>query len=248
MARTPRDDYPGAIHHVYGRGNGRQVVFRDDEDCRTFLSRLLNYRDITGIRVLAYCLMVNHYHLVTQTAEIPLEDFMQGLLGSYTRLFNDRWNTVGHLFQGRYEARRCKTDNDVRCAIRYVHLNPVEAGLVAAPDQWPWSGHRALLGAADPIMDAALAGGFFGGPEGYQAFMDMPLAKHERPALEAIAAESAPCCSVAELRTGGKRPELVRARRAFAVACLQAGYRRGEIAKFLCRSAPSITKLLKGES
>ena len=94
----------------------------------------------------AYCLMPNHVHLVLRTAEASLARFMQSLQQSYTQRFNRRYGQVGHVFQGRYKALLCETDEYLVTLVRYVHLNPVRAGLAARAEDYPYSGHRAYLG------------------------------------------------------------------------------------------------------
>lgn len=247
MTRRTRTDFPGAVHHVFGRGNDKRPIFQDDEDCRTFLHRMIEYQGATGVKILAYCLMINHYHLVTQTADVPLNRFMHRLLTSYTRIVNDRWVRVGHLFQGRYSARRCKTDREACVAIRYVHLNPVEAGLVSLPGEWAWSGHRGLVSGSDPILDVPAVAGMFGGAAEYEAFLQLPLARQGRRSMEVLAAGVAGPAARLILSQGPKTPDIVGFRRQFVVQALQEGYRRSEIARYLGRSAASITKLLREE-
>jgi REP element-mobilizing transposase RayT len=245
--RIPRVDYIGAVHHVYGRGNGRQAIVRDDVDRRTFLERLLYYESITGTRVLAYCLMTNHYHLVTQTLRGPLESFMHRLLTSYTRRYHNRWGTDGHLFQGRYGDRVCKTEADARSSIRYVHRNPVEAGIAADPRDWPWSGHRGVLAGHDPILDVPFVLDLFGGVVEYRDFCARSIQKDERPTLETIAEMVAGADTLETLRSPRRTSSLAEQRRQFAVDALAEGYRRSEVARFLGVTGAAITWLLGAE-
>ena len=90
--------------------------------------------------------MPNHVHLVVGTAAAPLDRFMQCLQQSYTQRFNRQYAQVGHLFQGRYKALRCETDEYLITLVRYVHQNPVRAGLATRAEDYPYSGHRAYLG------------------------------------------------------------------------------------------------------
>lgn len=101
-------------------------------------------------RILAYCLMGNHYHLLTQTLDGRLAVGMRQLNGVYAQWFNRRHRRVGHLFQGRYLAKLVQADEHVLQSARYIVRNPVAAGLCACPSEWPWSSHRETLGLAPP--------------------------------------------------------------------------------------------------
>jgi hypothetical protein len=112
--------------------------------------------------------MPNHVHLVLGTAKPPLDRFMQSLQQSYTQRFNRRYAQVGHLFQGRYKALLCASEEYLVTLVRYVHQNPVRAGLVARVEDYPYSGHRAYLdGVATELVDPTLVLGAVGGTAGY---------------------------------------------------------------------------------
>ena len=141
MPRGPRLLVPGAYYHVYGRGNRRQRTYLDDDDRRVFLDRLVRIAVDSGAEIVAHCLMPNHFHLLVRPGPRGLADLMHRLLCSYANWFNRRHGTVGHLYQGRYGSRPLETVGDVLVVLRYIHLNPVAAGLVADPWHWPWSSH-----------------------------------------------------------------------------------------------------------
>jgi REP element-mobilizing transposase RayT len=151
MARKPRVEFAGAFYHVITRGNNRQSIFRDDDDFHAYMRRLETYRDRYRISLYAYVLMSNHVHLLLETGTFPLSKFMQGLLQSYTLYFNRRHRRVGHLFQGRYRAILCDRESYLLELIRYLHLNPVRAGLAKHPDSYPWSSHHAYSGRKSAI-------------------------------------------------------------------------------------------------
>jgi putative transposase len=142
MARPLRIEFPGALRHVIVRGNERKAVFRDDADRIKYLASLAHYREKFGFRLLAYCLMDNHVHLAIETAEAPLSRVMAGLQTSYTQYFNRRHARVGHLFQGRYKAFLVERDRHALALLRYIHENPVEAGLAARCADYAWSSDR----------------------------------------------------------------------------------------------------------
>jgi putative transposase len=149
MARRPRIFAPGLLYHVIARGNRREAVFLTQADYEAYLHQLAAYRTRYAVTLYAYCLMPNHVHLVVRTADAPLDRFMQGLQQSYTQAYNRRHGQVGHVFQGRYKALICGTDESLLTLVRYVHLNPVQAGLVG-------------LDLVDPTLVLRLVGGASG--------------------------------------------------------------------------------------
>jgi len=146
MARKQRIHLSGGLYHVIFRGNGGQDVFLTDVDRYRFYLLLQEGTHRFGYRVHAFCLMTNHIHLVLQVGDIPLSRGMQNLSFRYTRWINWREKRTGHLFQGRYKAVLVDGESYLLELARYVHLNPVRAGMVASPEQYSWSGHRAYLG------------------------------------------------------------------------------------------------------
>ena len=146
MARKPRVHYPAALYHVIMRGNARQDIFFDDEDRCRFYLLLQEGIERYGHRIHAFCLMTNHVHLAIQVGEVPLSRIMQNLTFRYTRWVNWRQNRSGHLFQGRFKAILVDADSYLLELTRYIHLNPVRAGMVQSPEEYPWGGHRAYLG------------------------------------------------------------------------------------------------------
>jgi putative transposase len=172
MARRPRLLAPGLLYHVIARGNQRRPTFVDERDYRAYLTRLATYRDRYAVRLYAYCLMPNHVHLLVETGLPPLSKFMQGLQQAYTVRFNRVHDTVGHVFQGRYKAIVCDSDAYLATLVRYIHLNPVRAGLVARPEDYPHSGHHYYLrGASTGLLDTAPVLRLLGGVEGYRCFV-----------------------------------------------------------------------------
>jgi len=145
MARKSRIEYPGAFYHVMARGNHRESIFRDDPDRERFLKKLLEYKERYGFILYAYTLMSDHIHLLIEVRKEPLSRVMQGLLQSHTQWYNRKYKTVGHLFQGRYKAILCDKNNYLLTLLRYIHLNPVRAGIVKEPAKYRWSSHRAYL-------------------------------------------------------------------------------------------------------
>lgn len=123
------------------RGNRGQALFLDQADRRVFLGLLRSQKAGSGLRVYAYCLMSNHLHLVLRIGAHPLSRVMQRLLTAFACYSNRKTGFDGHVFQGRYKAILCSRDSYLLALLRYVHMNPVKAGLCPRPELWPWSGH-----------------------------------------------------------------------------------------------------------
>ena len=177
MARKPRVEFVGAFYHVIARGNRRETVFHDAGDSAAYLARLERYRQRDGLACYAYVLMSNHLHLLVETGAVPLSRTMQTLQFTYTQYYNRRYGKTGHLFQGRYQAILCDRDAYLLELVRYLHLNPARLRQPQDPWRYPWSSHRAYLGAGTPVrMEAAKVLGQFHrqiGParQAYQRFM-----------------------------------------------------------------------------
>jgi putative transposase len=162
MPRQPRLDSPGLLQHVMARGIERTKVFRDDKDRKAFLDRLAAVLDDTQTQCYAWSLIPNHFHLLLRTGpaaspehsrwragSTPLSRVMRRLMTGYAVTFNKRHKRSGHLFQNRYKSIVCEEDPYLLELIRYIHLNPLRAGLVKSLkelDKYPWSGHSAILG------------------------------------------------------------------------------------------------------
>ena len=149
MARGTRLDTPGAVHHVTARGIERRRIFRDDVDRRFYLEKLTSNFGKAEMRCFAWALMPNHVHLLVRTGPQPLSTVMQRLGTGYARYFNRRHRRVGHLFQGRYKSALMEEDEHLLAVLRYVHRNPLRAGIVdtlGALEEFPWTGHSVLMG------------------------------------------------------------------------------------------------------
>ena len=184
MARPLRIEYPGAVYHVTSRGNEKKDIFKDDQDRATFLRILEHVNKRYHWLCHAYCLMGTHYHLLIETPDGNLALGMRQLNGVYTQARNKRYNKTGHIFQGRYKAILIQKDSHLLEVCRYVVLNPVRAGMVEKPDDWPWSSYRATAGLEQPppclITDWVL--GQFGRARGaaekeYRKFVQLGIGK-----------------------------------------------------------------------
>jgi len=129
------------------RGNARQHIFFDDQDRYRFCFLLQEALERYRRRAHAFCLMTNHVHMALQRGEVPLSGLMQNPGFRYTAWINRRFARTGHLFQGRFKAVLVVADSYLLELVRYIHLNPVRAGMVTKPEQYPWSSHNAYCAA-----------------------------------------------------------------------------------------------------
>jgi REP-associated tyrosine transposase len=150
MPRRPRVQLSNGVFHVTGRGNRRQLIFRDVDDRLLFLGLLDVLRLQRGWLGHAYCLLPNHYHLLIETPAEDLSAGMQWLNGRYAQAFNERHACSGHLFQGRFHSDLVDGDGHLLELCRYLALNPVRAGLCTTPAAWTWSSYRAIAGLERP--------------------------------------------------------------------------------------------------
>ena len=145
MARALRIEYEGAFYHVISRGNEGRDIFKDEADRVKFLDYLKDQVIRYHIKIHAYCLMNNHYHLIIETPQANLTKAMQPFNASYTIYFNHRYRRFGHLFQGRYKAILIQADEYLHHLSRYIHLNPVRLNLVQDPKDYPYSSYRYFI-------------------------------------------------------------------------------------------------------
>jgi REP element-mobilizing transposase RayT len=149
MPRKARIDAPGALHHIIVRGIERRTIFKDSDDKTDFIQRMEKVLSDTGTRCFAWALMSNHFHLLLRTGTTPLSVVMSRLLTGHAMHFNRRHRRSGQLFQNRYKSILCQQDAYLLELIRYIHLNPIRAGLVAdinGLDRYPFTGHAVIMG------------------------------------------------------------------------------------------------------
>jgi REP element-mobilizing transposase RayT len=148
VPRRLRIQFAGALYHVTSRGNDRKPIFTSDVDRYGFLGLLARVVAQNGWLCHAFCLMLNHFHLVLETPEPNLSRGMRILNGRYAQRFNDLHGTSGHLFGERHKAILVHKETHLLELARYVVLNPVRAGICRDPEQWPWSSYAATVGHA----------------------------------------------------------------------------------------------------
>lgn len=149
MSRPLRIHYADAWYHVMNRGRGGQAVFRDADDYQNFIKLLKDTAEAWHFRVAAYCLMTNHYHLLVQTPEANLSRCMRHINGLYTQYYNRRYHADGQLFRGRYKSILVDADSYLLELVKYIHRNPLRAGITGSLSSYAWSSHKGYLSQAE---------------------------------------------------------------------------------------------------
>jgi len=139
MPRKAREKGASGIYHIIMRGINRQNIFEDEEDYVKFIQTIQRYKEKSGYIIYAYCLMGNHVHLLLKTAREPLEQIMRRICGSYVYWYNCKYQRVGNLFQDRFKSEPVEDDTYFLIVQRYIHQNPIKAGLVKGIEQYQWS-------------------------------------------------------------------------------------------------------------
>jgi REP element-mobilizing transposase RayT len=243
------------------RGVDGRVIFSDDGDRRIFLASLAAVKTTTPFHILAYCLMGNHFHLAVQTEQRPLSTIMHRLLTRYSITFNLKHERTGHLFQARYKAMLCRNDAYLHSLVRYIHQNPVRAGLVSDAAEWPWSSlnfYRGRVG-TDILTSRELLSWNWDSesvllPE--SDFEPWPQVDFIPPSiqdgaskatrlaeLQEIAHESAhqSGVSIEELLSKSRRREVAAVRKRISISAFRKGYLFSEIARFLGVSVRAVS-------
>ncbi len=146
MARPLRIEYPGAFYHVMNRGIAGQDLFRTKIDRERFLECLETAVERFSLKIHAYCLMTTDYHLLVETMDANLSRAFQWINVSFAAYFNRKRHRQGHLFQGRFKSVRVEAEEYLKELSRYIHLNPVRAGIVKNPKGYAWSSYKAYIG------------------------------------------------------------------------------------------------------
>jgi len=139
MGRDWREEYKGGIYHVIARGNNKEYIFKESIDKGYFIKMLKEYSAVMGYVIYGYVLMDNHYHIVIQIHDKKLQEIMHQINNKYSKYFNAKYQRVGHVFQGRYKAVLVQDERYILKLIRYIHQNPVRAGLCIKVEDYKWS-------------------------------------------------------------------------------------------------------------
>jgi REP element-mobilizing transposase RayT len=164
MPRARRVEVAGGIHHVTAKAPYGRVLFIDDQDRVRYLVLLAKEVEAREWTVLTFCQMTNHVHLLIRTPQRNLGEGIKSLHERFATDLNRRHRQHGHVFGARFKNGLVQTDRHLHGCFRYIARNPIEAGLCATPGEWPWSGHRSLVGLAEPAggIDVASAMEWFG--------------------------------------------------------------------------------------
>lgn len=146
MTRLARIKSATGIYHIMLRGANRQEIFHEDEDCLRFLETLELYKKKSEMRVHGWCLMGNHVHLLLQEGKEEISVTMKRIGVSFAWFYNKKYRTIGHLFQDRFKSETVEKDEYLIAVARYIHQNPVKAGMVKKPDDWKWSSCQGYYG------------------------------------------------------------------------------------------------------
>lgn len=187
MARKLRSWFLGAKFHITSRGIRKLSLFYDDEDYLEYLSLLKETQCTYPFKLHTYCLMTNHTHLQLETIEIPPGPIMKNLNTKYAKYFNKKYEYTGHVFEKRYGAELIDSPDYELDVSKYIHLNPFKAGIVAAPEDYPWSSCRSyLLCEESPLIDKEQVFSYFPHPlfKNYEDFVKAPYLNPTFPEME----------------------------------------------------------------
>ena len=164
----------GRYYHIYNRGVEKRKIFASNENCRFLLRRIKEFLPEYPLTFMAYCLMPNHYHFLFRAEEDGgIAPFIQRLFNSYTQAFNKQEKRSGTLFESRAKSILIDESSYLFHICRYIHLNPVLAGLVIKPEDWLYSNYREFIGFRQgTLYEAAFIEEQFGTPEEYKKFVE----------------------------------------------------------------------------
>ncbi|NSW81683.1 MAG: transposase [Syntrophothermus sp.] len=161
MPRTSRKKSETGIYHLLLRGINKQTIFEEDLDKKRFLQALKEYKAKSGYNLYAYCLMANHVHLLVKEGPEELGVAMRRIGASYVYWYNVKYDRVGHLFQDRYRSEPVEDDRYFLAVLRYIHQNPVKAGVVPEVKAYPWSSYHEYVSKPD-LVDTEFVLSLFG--------------------------------------------------------------------------------------
>ena len=273
MGRELRPNAINTVYHVIARGNNRDALFLSDMDRETYLRLWRKYSRELEFNIYAYVLMTNHVHWLIHTGRVPISTIIHTVHSVYARIFNQTHERVGHVFQGRFKSQVCKDDKYILSLCRYIHRNPLKAGLVENLLEYPWSSYPDLCGKKiDSLVDRGFWFEYFSEPmaKGLREWVE---GKVEEDELEFDAKQTVPDCkdiqlnedrpglnelagliagrfqiTIEELQGDSRLPSCVLARKYFIREAVQShAYKRAEVARYLRKDRSLVTKVLQGE-
>lgn len=145
MVRTAREKSESGIYHAMIRGINKQIIFQDDEDRMRFISTIKQFKDKNIYKVYAYCLMDNHVHILLKEDEHDISSAMRRISASYVLWYNKKYERYGHLFQDRFKSEPVNSEVYLLTVLRYIHRNPIKAGIVSQLEDYKWSSYREFI-------------------------------------------------------------------------------------------------------
>lgn len=271
MGREPRPNANNTVYHVIARGNNRDALFLSDMDRETYLRLWRKYSRELEFEIYAYVLMTNHVHWLIRTGRVPISTIIHTIHSVYARVFNQTHERVGHVFQGRFKSQVCGDDRYVMSLCRYIHRNPLEAGLVKNLLEYPWSSYQDLCGKrSDTLIERGFWLDYFGEPmaKELRQWVEENIEEHE---LEFEIKQAPPECkgiqinedrtdlselagliarrfqtTIEELQGDSRMLSCVLARKHFIKeAVLGHAYKRAEVARYLKKDRSLVTKVLQ---
>lgn len=161
MPRRPREKSQSGVYHIMWRGVNRQEIFHDDGDRKKYMYILEKYKTQSQMKMYAWCLMNNHVHLLIKEGHEDISSTMKRIGVSYAMYYNWKYQTTGHLFQGRFRSEKVETLPYLQTVIRYIHQNPVKAGMASSPENWKWSSYTEYYKKTPKLLDGNKILAFF---------------------------------------------------------------------------------------
>ena len=179
MPRGSRVISVTGIYHIILRGSGKQIIFEEDEDRKLFLATLVKLSREQDVKIIAWCLMSNHIHLLLQVGEHP-GLFMKRLNTSYAKFFNEKYERVGHFFQDRFKSEVVEDEAYLTTVVRYIHQNPVKDGLCESCAEYPWSSYYEYV-TRPKTCETAEVLDLFGGLRSFERAHKTMVSMEEKP-------------------------------------------------------------------
>ena len=196
MPRRPTIFVKDCHYHVYNRGVAKQDIFLSDKDRRRFIEKIQKYSKEFDVKVLGYCLMLNHFHLLLkQEGDLPISEFMRHLLVAYSMFFNKKYSRVGPLFQNRFKAKLIEKDSYLLQLIRYIHQNPLEIlPKTFSLSDYEWSSYSVYLGLRkESFVDTDFLLGYFSKKnpiKDFREFTEVALGENELKVVRPFSLET----------------------------------------------------------